>query len=107
MGKIRPGHFLEYKDVMRLLRSEIERAGGQTAWAKMAGVDRPDLNKALGWTKPLSKSVIKALNLRIVYAPNPNGSVPEKKAPARKAVRPGNAIRREKRARPTGRGAAS
>jgi hypothetical protein len=55
---------------MRLLRSEIERAGGQMPWAKMVGVDRPDLNKMLRGTKPLSKRVVKALKLRVVFAPD-------------------------------------
>jgi hypothetical protein len=29
--------FLDLKDVIRLLRSEVERAGGQAAWAKKTG----------------------------------------------------------------------
>ena len=68
MGKIKPGEILEHEDVMRLLRSEIKRAGGQLQWAKAVGVNRPALNKMLGWNRPLSKSVIKALRLRVVYA---------------------------------------
>jgi DNA-binding phage protein len=104
MGKIKSGQFLEYEDVMRLLRSEIERAGNQTAWAKMVGVDRPELNKALGWNRPLSKSVIKALKLRMVYAPDPEAA---EKRPQEKggATKPRNSAR--KRARPTGGGEAS
>jgi DNA-binding phage protein len=70
MGKIKPGHFLEHEDVMRLLRSEIERAGGQLPWAKMVGVSRPNLNKMLRGTRPISKRVVKALKLRVVFAPD-------------------------------------
>jgi DNA-binding phage protein len=70
MGKIRPGGFLEHEDVMRFLRSEIERAGGQAQWAKQVGVNREALNKMLALTRPLTKRVIKALRLRIVYAPD-------------------------------------
>ena len=33
MGKIKAAKILEFEDVKRLLRSEIERAGGQVAWA--------------------------------------------------------------------------
>ena len=69
MGKIKRGQVLEYEDVMRLLRSEIKRAGGQMQWAKMMGVDRPLLNKMLHGTRPLNKRVIKALKLRVVFAP--------------------------------------
>jgi DNA-binding phage protein len=70
MGKIKPGQFLEHEDVMRLLRSEIERAGGQTAWAKMMGLNRPKLNKHLRGKYPqLNRKIIKALELRVVYVP--------------------------------------
>jgi hypothetical protein len=34
MGKVKPDQILEHEDVMHLLRSEIERAGGQLAWQK-------------------------------------------------------------------------
>jgi hypothetical protein len=33
--------FLELKDVIRLLRSEVERAGGPTAWAKKPALTEP------------------------------------------------------------------
>ena len=46
----RPKHFLEYEEVLDLLRSEIARAGGQVHWANMMGVDRSNLNKALHGT---------------------------------------------------------
>jgi DNA-binding phage protein len=68
MGKIKLGQILEQEDVMRLLRAEIERAGGQMPWAKMVGVNRAYLNKLLRLNKSPSKRVIKALKLRIVYA---------------------------------------
>jgi hypothetical protein len=69
MGKIRRGRVLEYEDVMRLLRSEIKRAGGQMQWAKMVGMDRPLLNKMVHGTRSLNKRVIKALKLRVVFVP--------------------------------------
>jgi DNA-binding phage protein len=70
MGEIKRGQFLEHEDVMRLLRSEVERAGGQAQWAKRVGVNREALNKMLALARPLTKRVIKALKLRIVYAPD-------------------------------------
>jgi DNA-binding phage protein len=68
-GKMRRGQFLEHEDVLRLLRSEIERAGGQAHWAKRVGIDRTNLSKVVTGTRPLTKSVLKALKLRIIYAP--------------------------------------
>jgi hypothetical protein len=77
---------------MRLLRSEIERAGGQIHWAKIEGVSRPHLNKMLQGTRQLSKSIIKALKIRIVYAPAPESigvarDIPLRSSPSRKASR--------------------
>jgi hypothetical protein len=34
IGKVKPDQILEHEDVMRLLRSEIGRAGSQLAWQK-------------------------------------------------------------------------
>jgi hypothetical protein len=70
MGKIKRGQFLEHEDVMRLLRSEIERAGGQSAWAKMVGVNRTNLNKHLHGKYPLNRKIIEALKLRVVFTPS-------------------------------------
>jgi hypothetical protein len=61
--------FLEHEEVMELLRSEIARAGGQERWAKMIGMDRTQLSRMLHGPQLLSKRVIKALNLRVVFAP--------------------------------------
>src|SRR4051794_34851637 len=62
--------FLEHGEVMDLLRSEIARAGGQTRWAKMIGMDRTQLSKMMHGPQLLSSRVIKALNLRVVFAPD-------------------------------------
>jgi DNA-binding phage protein len=59
--------FFDEKDVIRLLRSEVKRAGSQAAWAKKAGIQRTWINKILkGRTAP-TKKVISALKLRTVY----------------------------------------
>jgi hypothetical protein len=63
--KIKPDDILEPEDVMRLLRAEVERAGGQMPWANMMGLNRPNLNRIL--VDPISKNVIKALKLRVVF----------------------------------------
>jgi DNA-binding phage protein len=65
---------LDEKDVVRLLRSEIERAGSQRAFARKTGVDRSTLNRALhGKRSPLTKKIIKALKLRMVFVPEGAG----------------------------------
>lgn len=60
-------HLLDLEDVMSLLRSEIERAGGQTAWSRMTGVHRTTVVKVLMGLQPIPKSIIKALKLRAVF----------------------------------------
>jgi hypothetical protein len=62
--------FLEHEEVMDLLRSEIAGAGGQGRWAKIMGIDRTQLNKMLHGPQLLSKRVIRALKLRVVFAPD-------------------------------------
>jgi DNA-binding phage protein len=61
---------LEIKDVIRLLRAEIERAGGGGPWARAAGIDRTHVNRMLNGDRPISKKVIRALKLRVVYLPS-------------------------------------
>jgi DNA-binding phage protein len=63
--------FLELKDVIRLLRSEVKRAGGQTAWAKKTGTDRTIINKVLHDRQQPTKKIIRALKLRTVFVPEP------------------------------------
>jgi len=69
-GNLDTKAFLEHEDVMELLRSEIARAGGQGRWAKMMGMDRTQLSKMLHGPQLLSKRVIKALKLGVVFAPD-------------------------------------
>jgi hypothetical protein len=58
---------LELDDVISLLRSEVERAGNQEAWARKAGVHRAYLNKVLNGHRPPNKATINALGLRMVF----------------------------------------
>jgi hypothetical protein len=57
---------LEQKDVVRLLREEVERAGGQVAWSKKMRVNRTNLNRILKGERPPSKAILDALKLRVV-----------------------------------------
>ena len=59
---------LDDKDVVRLLRSEVEQAGGQSAWARRERIDRALLNRVLGSHKPPTEKIIRALKLCNVYA---------------------------------------
>jgi hypothetical protein len=54
-------------DVVRLLRASVEREGGQTAFAKHHGLDRPLVNMILNGKRPVSDVIVKALGLRRVY----------------------------------------
>ena len=66
--------FLELKDVIRLLRSEVKRAGGQAAWAKKTGVNRTVINRVLNDKQPPTKKMIRALKLRMVFVSEPKSS---------------------------------
>jgi hypothetical protein len=61
-------HFLDENDVLRLLHEEVDRAGGQSAWARRSGVDRVYLNRVLNGKRPLSPRIVKALKLKRVFA---------------------------------------
>jgi hypothetical protein len=61
----------ELRDVIRLLRSEVERAGGQSAWARKAGVDLTVVNKVLFGQRLPSRTIVRALKLRLVFAFEP------------------------------------
>jgi hypothetical protein len=61
-------HVLDRDDVLKLLHSRVKSAGSQIAFSRQ-GVERSHLNLVLNGRRPLSPSVIDALNLRIVYAP--------------------------------------
>ena len=58
---------LEVKDIVPLLRAEVLRAGGVSAWSKKTGVNRSVASKVLNNLKPPTQSVIKALKLRAVF----------------------------------------
>jgi lambda repressor-like predicted transcriptional regulator len=56
--------------VLDLLRGEVTKAGGQVAWSKKTGVNRSHLNLTLNRHRPLTESIIAALQLRVVYVRN-------------------------------------
>jgi hypothetical protein len=58
---------LDDTDVVRLLCSEVERAGSQSAWARRERIDRTLLNRVLNGQRPPTKAIIEALKLCNVY----------------------------------------
>jgi hypothetical protein len=56
---------LENGDVKKLLRTEIEMAGGQAAFSRKHRVSRVTLNKIMQGKRTLKK-LIKSLKLRVV-----------------------------------------
>lgn len=60
-------------DVVRLLRSEVDRAGGQSAWARRERIDRTLLNRILCGQKPPTDKIIRALKLCNDYALHDDG----------------------------------
>ena len=59
---------LDNKDAIRLLRSKVERVGGQSAWARRERIDRTLINRVLCGQKPPTEKIIRALKLCNVYA---------------------------------------
>ena len=59
--------WLDDKDVIRLLKAEVERTGGQSAFARITGLNRNNINQILGGKRPMSKRVMRILKLRRVY----------------------------------------
>ena len=55
-------------DIIPILRHEVERAGSQAEWARKTGVNRANLNSTLTGKRPPTKDILKALNLRKVFA---------------------------------------
>lgn len=61
---------LDDQDVVCVLRSEVERSGGQSSWARRERIDRSLLNRVLHGRKPPTKQIIRALRLCNAYALN-------------------------------------
>jgi DNA-binding phage protein len=58
---------LDLPGVLRLLQREIDRSGGQTAWAKKAGIDRTHINKVLHGSREPGNRILEVLKLEKVY----------------------------------------
>ena len=58
---------LNEAELVRVLRKQVERAGGQSMWARQNKIDRTVLNKMLNGYRKIPKSVLTALSLERVY----------------------------------------
>jgi len=58
---------LDLEDVIRLLRSEVERAGSQRAFARKAGVNHVVVSRTLSRQRLPNEKLLRALKLRVVY----------------------------------------
>jgi ribosomal protein L30/L7E/ribosomal protein S21 len=71
LTKGRYARILELDRVIRILRKEVEKAGGQTGFARKNGVNRPNLNSALLRKRPPTSDVLKALRLKKTFGYEP------------------------------------
>jgi hypothetical protein len=55
---------LDQNDVVRLLRLEVKRAGGQQEWARKNGVAPSMISMVLSGERPPNEKIISALKLR-------------------------------------------
>ena len=59
-----PAMSVEPKDIIALLRAEIQKAGSVTAWANNASIDRAVVSATLHHKRSIPKRLIRALGLR-------------------------------------------
>ena len=59
---------IDLTTMRRALRREVERAGGQVAWAKRHGLHPSTINKVLNEQRLPGRRMLSALNLRKVIA---------------------------------------
>jgi DNA-binding phage protein len=59
---------LRIEDVVCVLQDEVRKAGGQAELARKTGVNRPNLNSTITGKRPPTNDILRALNLRKVFA---------------------------------------
>ena len=59
---------IDLPTLRKLLRREVERAGGQVAWAKRHGLHPSTINKVLNEQRLPGRRLLAALNLQKVVA---------------------------------------
>jgi DNA-binding transcriptional regulator YdaS (Cro superfamily) len=59
-GRMKPLHL---RDVLVLLRRDVDRAGGQSEWSRQTGISRTYINRVLNGRKPPGPGICRALRL--------------------------------------------
>ena len=62
----RKRELLSHEDVVQLLRTEIDKAGTESEWARRTGANRTSLNLALKGRVGLQKNILDSLGLKKV-----------------------------------------
>jgi DNA-binding phage protein len=60
---------LKRKDVVRLLRQQVAKAGGQSNWSRKTGVNRSVINRVIQGRQRPTKVLLRVLQLETVYVP--------------------------------------
>jgi hypothetical protein len=63
----RNARIFENGDIVRLLRTAIEREGSITAFAARHSLSRPSVSNVLNGRRPIGSTLVKVLGLRKVY----------------------------------------
>ena len=62
--------FLDLQQVLQQLSRDVEKAGGQSEWARRSGVDRATLNRVMTGKRSPNQQIIRALKLKKFKLPN-------------------------------------
>ena len=54
-------------EIRQLLRQDVERSGGQSAWARRERVCRTHLNRMLLGKRAVSDTILRKLNIKAFY----------------------------------------
>jgi ribosomal protein L30/L7E len=66
--RARNKRLLRFEEVVRLLREEVAKGGGQAEWARKTGVNRANMNSTVTGKKPPTKDTLRVLGLQKVFA---------------------------------------
>jgi DNA-binding phage protein len=61
---------LDADEVLAMLQEAVRNAGGQSDWARQAGVNRTTLNQVLQRRRSLTEPIVAALGLHVVESPS-------------------------------------
>ena len=62
-----PPKIVSENEIRQLLRKDVERSGGQSAWARRERVCRTHLNRMLSGQRAVSETVLRKLKIKTFY----------------------------------------